>query len=533
MGKRARSIKKGLKITAGTILLVTILGIAHVMYYTRDRHPGYTLDLILPEGGETTTGTMRVGLAKAVITPPLPDTWTDTDGNAQYEPDKGDTFTDGNGNGRFDAVWLAGFGNKRAAGGVHDDLWARAILWDDGSSIVAMVSLDSIGMFHDDVITIRQKVASQFPDIDHVIITTTHCHEVPDLMGLWGQSHFKSGVNKAYLQSVQTQTVAAIGTAFENRVPAVLKIARIDSVEKDLIEDGRPPEIFDDAIRMMKVEHADTGQHLGVLLNYGCHPETLGSENLLITADYAHYWLDGIERGIFYGEDQKRGGMGGLAIYAQGAVGGLMTAMGSETHDPWLNRTFGHDDRTFEKARAQGYRLADKVLDQMESGTWQTINQPAITLRAKTFQFKLQNKVFALGGILGVFDRGFKRLKSVRSEINLLTIGPAWFITLPGEVNPEILNGGIEAPDNRDFKIDPVEVPPVRELMQGDVNFAIGLANDAVGYIMPKTHWDVEAPFTYGKTKAMYGEINSLGPDAGPVFYRQAASLIEEHLGRL
>ncbi|NQV35488.1 MAG: hypothetical protein HQ515_22535, partial [Phycisphaeraceae bacterium] len=72
MSKRARRIKKGLKITAGTILLITILGIAHVMYYTRDRHPGYALDLTLPENANTTAGTIQVGLAKAVITPPLP-----------------------------------------------------------------------------------------------------------------------------------------------------------------------------------------------------------------------------------------------------------------------------------------------------------------------------------------------------------------------------------------------------------------------------------------------------------------------------
>ncbi len=530
MTKARTRTKKVLMIVTAVLLLITLLSIAHVLYYTRDRHPGYALDLTLPENANTTAGAIQVGLAKAVITPPLPDTWTDTDGSAQYEPDKGDTFTDGNGNGDFDAVWLAGFGNKRAANGVHDDLWARAILWDDGSSIVAMVSLDTIGMFHDDVITVRQEVTRRFPDIDHVIITATHCHEVPDLMGLWGQSQFKSGVNKAYLKYVQAQTVEAIGNAFKNRVPAVLKIAKIDSVERDLIEDGRPPQIFDDGIRMMKVEHADTGEHLGILLNYGCHPETLGSKNLLITADYAHYWLDGIERGIFYGEDQERKGVGGMAIYAQGAVGGLMTAMGSETHDPWLDQTFGHDDRTFEKARAQGYRLADKVLDQMERDDWQAIDPPTITFRARTFQFKLQNKMFALGGILGVFDRGFKRLTSVRSEVNLLTIGPAWFITMPGEVNPEILNGGIETPDHRDFKIAPVEVPPVRELMQGDINFAIGLANDAIGYIMPKTHWDTKPPFTYGKTKAMYGEINSLGPDAGPVFYAEITSLIEAHL---
>ena len=34
--------------------------------------------------------------------------------------------------------------------------------------------------------------------------------------------------------------------------------------------------------------------------------------------------------------------------------------------------------------------------------------------------------MFTLGGIAGVFDRGFKRMKYVRSEVNLLTIGPAW-----------------------------------------------------------------------------------------------------------
>jgi len=27
----------------------------------------------------------------------------------------------------------------------------------------------------------------------------------------------------------------------------------------------------------------------------------------------------------------------------------------------------------------------------------------------------------------------------------------------------------------------------------------------------------------------MYGEINSLGPDAGPVFYKEVISLIEAH----
>lgn len=520
-------MKKIISVLVAFIVLIFIALVVYVLNATRDRNPRYALDLKLPLQGELRTP-LQVGLAKAVITPQVLDTWVDIDSNAAYEPDKGDTFVDGNNNGRFDVFWLAGFGNKRAANGVHDDIWARVIVWDNGAVCVAMASLDAIGLFHDDVITLRRMVQEQFPDIDHIIITATHCHEVPDLMGMWGESEFKSGVNQEYLKYVQEQTARAIAEAYINRQPAILKIAQIDSVEKDLIEDSRPPWVYDDGIRMMRIEHAQTGDHLGILLNYGCHPETLGSRNLLITADYLHYWLDGLERGIFYDGENKRAGVGGTAIFVQGAVGGLMTAMGCETYDPWLNKTFGARERTFDKARAQGYRLADKVLDKMAENNWHIIEQPEITLRAKTFDFRLQNKTFLLGSIVGVFDRGFKRLKYIRSEVNLLTIGPAWFISMPGEINPELLNGGIEAPDERDYAIEPVEVPPIRQLMRGDINFAIGLANDEVGYIMPKTHWDVEPPFTYGATEGMYGEVNSLGPEAGPEFYAQVKALLQD-----
>ncbi|MBN1482004.1 hypothetical protein EH223_06730 [candidate division KSB1 bacterium] len=519
-------MKKIISVLVAFIVLIFVALVVYVLHATRDRHPRYALDLNLPLEGQPRTP-LQVGLAKAAITPQLPDTWVDVDSNAAYEPDKGDTFVDGNNNGKFDVFWLAGFGNKRAANGVHDDIWARVIVWDDGATCIALASLDAIGLFHDDVITIREMVRENYPDIDHVFVTATHCHEVPDLMGMWGESEFKSGVNKAYLVYVQEQTVRAIGQAYVNRQPAILKIAQIDSVEKDLIEDSRPPWVYDDGIRMMRIEHAQTGDHLGILLNYGCHPETLGSRNLLITADYLHYWLDGLERGIYYDGENKRAGLGGTAIYVQGAVGGLMTAMGCETTDPWLDKTFGARERTFAKARAQGYRLADKVLDKMAENNWHIIEQPQITLRAKTFDFRLQNKIFLLGSIVGVFDRGFKRLKYIRSEVNLLTIGPAWFLTLPGEINPELLNGGIEAPVGRDYAIEPVEVPPIRQLMRGDINFAIGLANDEVGYIMPKTHWDVEPPFTYGAKEGMYGEVNSLGPEAGPELYAQVKALIE------
>jgi len=507
---------------------VLILIFATIIFINiRDRHSGYELDLKLPEKNTPVSGKqLQVGLAKVPITPDIQDTWTDSDNNSRYEPDKGDSYIDKNGNGKFDAYWLAGFQNSRPATGVHDDIWARAILWDDGNLRVALIVLDAIGFFHDDVITARRMIAEKDLDIDHVIIATTHNHEVPDLMGLWGPEIYKSGVNETYMEMVKDKIVQVTTQAFSNLRPAVIKVSKIDSTAADLVRDSRPPFILDDAIHMMQFCDPDTDTPFGMLLNWGNHPETLGSKNLLITSDFCHYWLKGIEEGILYDNEEIKPGIGGIAVFANGAIGGLMTTLGCETYDPWLNIKIKKD--SFEKARAQGYRLSEMVLDKIEAGQWEVIKDPSMKLRAKTFLFEMENTNFLLGGILGIFDRGFIKFKYLRSEVNLLTLGPAWILTLPGEVNPEIVNGGIEVPEGADFPGEPLEAPALRQLMSGRYNFVIGLANDEVGYIMPKTHWDVEKPYTYGATRKFYGEINSLGPEAGPTMYNVAKDIIED-----
>lgn len=522
-------MKKNLIWISSVILAITVFLLVLAAINARERNKNYTLNLSLP-GKNEVSGRLKAGFASVNITPVLPDTWTDIDNNARYEPEKGDTYIDGNNNGKFDAYWMAGFGNKRAANGIHDSLWARAIVFDDSASVVGMVVIDAIGFFHDDVIAVRKLVAEIIPEIDHVILSSTHTHEAPDLQGNWGESEFKSGVNREYLKMVRQKASDAICKAYQNRIAATLEYTQIDTIEKDLIDDFRMPEVFDEGIRLLRVKNKETSQLMGVLVNLGDHPETAGSKNLLITSDIFHYLRDGVEQGIIYNGEKKREGAGGTAIVMTGAVGGLMSSMGNATHDPWLNKTFTAVENNFDKVRAQGYRFADEILSEFDSGQWKSIEKPDLSLRAKTFYFELENILFKLGGVFGVFDRGFKRMKYVKSEINLLTIGPVWFLTIPGEINPELINGGIETPEGADFNISPVEVPPIRQMMNGDINFVIGLANDEVGYMMPKSHWDEKPPFTYGEKEAPYGEINSLGPETGPEIHKQAKRIIEEQI---
>jgi hypothetical protein len=137
----------------------------------------------------------------------------------------------------------------------------------------------------------------------------------------------------------------------------------------------------------------------------------------------------------------------------------------------------------------------------------------------------MANNLYLLGGFLGVLDRGYAGWRRLKSEVALLTVGEASMACVPGELYPEIANGGVDQPEGRDFPVDPVEVPPLRKLMPGRVKFVFGLANDEIGYLLPKTQWDEEPPFTYGAKRRLYGEINSCGPEAGPTVYRALAEM--------
>ena len=142
-----------------------------------------------------------------------------------------------------------------------------------------------------------------------------------------------------------------------------------------------------------------------------------------------------------------------------------------------------YSEPSYEKTKAQGDFLAYLGLMALDSSSY-IVEKAGISIRAKSANLKFQNPLFRLGALLGVLDRGMNGWMQVRSEMAAFSIGPAHFVTVPGEIYPEIINGGIEAPDGQDFNTDPLEVPFIRSQMKGDFNFVIGMANDMVGYII-------------------------------------------------
>ena len=98
-------------VVVGIVFLLTFW----ILWNLRDRHPGYEVDLKIK--AVDNHGNIMVGFAALPITPEIVDTWNDLNADAKYREEDGDTYNDNNKNGKFDAYWIAGFDNQRAAQG--------------------------------------------------------------------------------------------------------------------------------------------------------------------------------------------------------------------------------------------------------------------------------------------------------------------------------------------------------------------------------------------------------------------------------
>jgi len=509
------------KVVGIVLVLAVILLLGWCYSNMKDRHPGYNAGMSVRNDHPSA---LRAGFAAVPITPEVFDRWIDKNGDAKYNPKDGDTFTDGNGNGVFDPVWIAGFSNSKPANGVHDDTWARTMVVDDGKTRLAIVVLDAIGFMSDDIIDVREQIPAE-AGVSYTIVASTHSHEGPDLMGLWGKSPFKSGINREYMKYVKSQVVKSVLTAVKNMRPARIAVSEDLAGAIPLVKDTRKPEVFDSGLRIIQAIDKETGNTLGSLIAWADHAETLWSTNLLVSSDFPHYVREGIEKGVFNGDSLVKQGVGGVAVYINGAVGGLMTTHPSlAVKDPFTGEEF--KTPSYQKAEAQGKQLSLLALQAMKQPI-ETIDSAGISLIVRTIPLPITNKLFKLATAFGVLDRGTSGWMKTRSELAAFTIGPLSFVTIPGEAYPELINGGIEAPDGRDFDIQPVEVPPVREMMPGKYKFVFGLANDEIGYIIPKSQWDEKAPYTYGRKSSPYGEENSLGPETASILHKNLKEMLE------
>lgn len=414
-------------------------------------------------------------------------------------------------------VYMAGFGQNRKAESVHDPLMARAVVLKDGQRSLALVSVDVVGLSHELVLRIRKEL----PGISYVLISSTHNHEGPDTIGLWGPSPFANGVDPDYMRILQRQIVHAVRQAESAARPVSVRIGMAKAPE--LLHDGREPYVKHDELVALEFTGVKEKSLAGILVQWNCHPETLGGQNKRISADYVYATVDHL-RAKYHCP----------VAYFTGTVGGLMTSLHVEVKD---EKGTSLQDGTFEKTDRYG-RLLGQVADRALSGA-KTARLTPFTFRSRDIYLRLDNKLYQVARQTGVLVREVfhwagdlysaspldakdkEKRPCLRTEVAWLRLGELDVACIPGEIYPELVLDKVQDPPDpgADFPNAPIE-PAIYKQLQGPYRMLIGLANDEIGYIIPKRQWDEKPPYCYGRNKAQYGEVNSLGPDTAPLICR-------------
>ena len=408
-------------------------------------------------------------------------------------------------------VYMAGFGSNRTATKIHDPILARAVVLSDGTKTLALVSVDLVGFFLPNVENIRKELKG----IDHLVVSSTHNHEGPDTVGLWGASPFQSGVDAEYLKGIEATISKVVGAADKSKVAAKAKIGTANAPE--LINDNRLPEVKHDELVAIRFEAATGGKLLGILIQWNCHPETLDDKNREITADFVGYAVSAVKKK----HDCP-------VAYFTGTVGGLMTSLKVPIKN---DKGVELKDGTFDKAEAFGNSLA-KVADKALTAAVEAKLVP-FDLRVKTILVPVHNALYKLAKTVGVLNRPMfpwagtttpkdwkeaadvTKPVGVKTEVAYLKLGELDIAAIPGEIYPELVLSKVQDPPDAgaDFPEAAVE-PAIYAPLKGKFKMLLGLANDELGYFIPKRQWDAEKPYCYKLKSSQYGEINSCGPDA-------------------
>ena len=374
-------------------------------------------------------------------------------------------------------VYLAGYASNRPnTGGVHDDIWARAVVVQVGQERLAIVVCDLLGLLRDDVQKIRQRVKSVPPN--RVMVLCTHVHSAPDTIGLWGPTRAQSGRDEEYVNFVIETVAKTVDEAASKLQPATVGFAKTNI--EGVAYNYRVEKILDTEAAVMQFRSKTDGKVIATLTNFACHPEVLNNDQL--TSDFCHWYYQTVESKV-----------GGVAIFANGALGGMI----SPAANPDPNIPKGRD---WARAERYGTTIANKALEAIANARFTDAVQ--LEHREATYTVAMENEGFRAAMAAGVIPMGASLSgDKLTTESHLIRLGDAVIFTMPGEVLPNIgiLLKRLLAP-------------------YGDPVFLFGLANDELGYILSLEDYYLDL---YSYERSM-----SVGSEIGPAMVQAARQMM-------
>jgi hypothetical protein len=431
---------------------------------------------------------------------------------------------------------MAGFGNNRMATGMHDDLWARTLVLESGKVKIALVSLDLIGYTRDSGYfgtDHAKRLVDPALGIQEILVSSTHTHEGPDTIGIWGANQTSDGKFPAYLEFLDRQIAKSVTLAAKAIVPVRIKLGATDAKLSPVLADlqtrtsGRPPQFYDEELRIMQfVAHGGTtnGKVVATLVNWNTHPESMEDENTLLTSDFPSALREEIEKRY-----------GGTAIYVSGDLGAVEIVGDNRRSD--LRTTFDgtsfpmnpNDKRasfTFARTEAIGRDVAKAAIDAVERAEWSEVR--GIEIKQAEVRVPMDNAGYAFLIQQGVLAQptAWKTEggTQVMTKIYSVRFGDAQILTAPGELFPEVFYGVAEKrrKDCPAADTGRVPEPALRPLMTAKYKFVFGLAPEELGYLVPG--YDFHAPI-FSEAEGLKEAVDACAANGVPDHYHETNSV--------
>lgn len=377
-------------------------------------------------------------------------------------------------------TYLAGYQQNRKSTGIHDDLFAKAVVIANQQNSVVLVSIDCIGLPYPLVQAIRDAVEQKIPradlNADHIVVSSTHTHSAPDVIGIWGEDIMHSGTDSLYLSQLVNGAAEAVQKAWKSKQRASARYA------VTVFGDGWVENISDNAEldrEASVLQFINTrGKSIATLTNFACHPTFLDKENTLVSADFP--------AGLY---KQLKVKLGGINLFLQGAIGG------------WVQPE--NVARSFEAAEQKGKELADAVVQALKKTT--PLQGDDIYYASRQFELPVVNKQLKDLAAASVIKRDIG--EGTPTEIAWFSVGNAMFATHPGETSPLY------------------SLETKRMMHTNGPKFVLGLGMDELGYI-------IKPEFFSSDTKlhaAKYLTSMSPGKDAGAIMMQVLEELAEDN----
>jgi len=309
--------------------------------------------------------------------------------------------------------------------GVHDDLFASALVFDNGQNKACLISVDVIGYSHE-FVNDTKKLITKSTGIqdDFILLTAAHNHGGPTTRSYGGEA---TDNEVEYAETLQKKIVQIVKEANKNLQPVrigagkgdcYMNINRRANHADGGIWLGRNPEgVCDTEVGVIRIDNMQS-ETIAVWVNWPCHATTGGQQNYQITGDWPGATARNIEK-----------------AYKDAVV--LVTAGASGD----INPVYGPND-SFRDINAIGLTLGNEVIRICEE--IETYDQNDVEANSKSVVTK---------GKKGSKDRmpnvSLEPADDVEIRISSIKIGNIVISGISGELMNEI---GLKAKEDSPYK---------------------------------------------------------------------------------